>query len=144
MAISASGRISGASSGPTVREGIVSPAGIVGISAPDDHFSASPNGCVAGSRNGRASGTGVGPSIGSRTVSAASVQIPETITRSSPDDHFSAGPYRGVIQSTGGGVRAAGGCPGIIKATKWSIGYDGKDKGSSSRYNPIVGLACLF
>src|SRR5437762_3776124 len=144
MAVSASGRISGASSGPTVREGIVSPAGIVGVSAPDDHFSASPNGCVAGSRTGRASGTGVGPSIGSRTVSAASVQITETITRSAPDDHFSPGPYRGVIQSIRGRVRAASGCPEIIKATKWSVGYDGKDKGSSSRYNPIVGLACLF
>src|SRR5437879_10210946 len=107
MAVSASGRISGASSGPTVREGIVSPAGVVGVSAPDDHFSASPNGCVAGSRNGRASGTGVGPSIGSRTVSAASVQIPETITRSSPDDHFNAGPDRGVTESNGEDVPAA-------------------------------------
>src|SRR5437764_8662858 len=136
--------MSGGSSSPAVRECIISPAAIVVISAPDDHFSATPNGSVAGSRNGRASGTGVGPRIGSRTVSAASVQIPETITRSSPDDHFSAGPHCGVIESTGGGVRAASGCPGIIKATKWIIGYDGKDKGSSSRYNPIVGLACLF
>ena len=117
MAVSASGRISGASSGPTVRDGIVSPTGIVRVSTPDDHFSASPNGCVAGSRKGRASGTGVDPSIGGRAVSAASTQIKQTIACSAPDDHFSACPHCGVIESIRGRVRAASGCPGIINAT---------------------------
>src|SRR5438128_628035 len=129
---------------PTVRDGIASPTGIIRLSPPDDHFSASPNGCVAGSRKGRASGAGVGPSIGGRAVSAASTQIKQTIACSAPDDHFSAGPHHGVIESIGGRVRAGSGCPGIINATKWIVGYDGEDKAGSSRYNPIVGLACLF
>jgi hypothetical protein len=144
MAASSSGRHGGASRGPTVRDGIVSPTGIAGVSTPDDHFSASPNGCVAGSRKGRASGAGVAPSIGGRTVSAASIQINETITRSAPDDHFTARPHCGVIESIRRRVRVASGCPGIINATKWSVGYRGKDKGSSSSYNPFGGLACLF
>src|SRR5215471_11904509 len=98
---------------------------------------------MAGSRIGRASGTGVDPTIGGRAVSAASIQIKQTIARAAPDDHFSAGPHRGVIESIRGCVHVAGGCPGITSTSKWSVGYHGENKGSR-RYSPIVSLACLF
>ena len=139
MVVSASGRIGGAGSGPTVRDRIVFPAGIVSVATPDNHFATGPNSCVAGSRIGRASGTGVDPSIRDRIVSAASIQINHTITRSAPDDHFSAGPHCGVIESISGRVPVGSGCPGINRATRWSVGHYGKNKGSSSRCNPIVG-----
>src|SRR5215467_3048554 len=98
---------------------------------------------MAGSRRGRARGAGSCPRIGGRIVSPAGIQISSIVT-SAPDDHFGAGPHSGVIGASGRRVRAAGGCPGVLSATNSSVGYYGKDKNTSRRYNAIVGLACLF
>ena len=59
--------------------GIVSSTGVekgeatVWQSAPDDHFSAGPHGCVATARVGRADDADGGPTVGGRIVSAAGV-----------------------------------------------------------------------
>ena len=120
MAVSASGHIGGASSGPAVRDRIVSSAGVELVnditSTPDDHFSASPNSCVAGSRRWCVDCSRRCPAVGAGIVSSACVELVSEIS-SAPNDHFSAGPHCGVIESIRGRVRAASGCPGIINAT---------------------------
>jgi hypothetical protein len=76
--VSASGRASGAGGCPTIGAGIVSAAGVkIGsavISAPDDHFAASPHRRVKVSASGRASGAGGCPTIGAGIISAAGVE----------------------------------------------------------------------
>src|SRR5881398_2748467 len=63
---------------PTIRAGIVSPAGIkivgaAGISAPDDHFAASPDRRVVVSSIRRVGGAGGHPAIRARIVFPAGV-----------------------------------------------------------------------
>jgi len=79
--VSPSGRVGGAGGCPTVRAGIVSPAGVeIGaanaarITTPDDHFTAGPECRVIVSGSGRAGGAGNCPIVGDGVVLAAGVQ----------------------------------------------------------------------
>ena len=77
--VSGSGRVGGAGGRPTVRAGIVSPAGVQivptpVISAPDDHFAAGPHCRVIRSGSGRVGGAGGCPTIRAGIVSPAGVQ----------------------------------------------------------------------
>ena len=78
VSVSAGGRVGGAGGCPTIRAGIVSPAGVQKIvaiiSAPDDHFTAGPDCRVSSSASGRVGGAGGRPTIGAGIVSAAGVQ----------------------------------------------------------------------
>ena len=76
---SASGRVGGAGGCPTIRAGIVSPAGVQKIadcvsSTPDDHFTAGPHCRVKYSRSGRVGGAGGCPTIRAGIVSPAGVE----------------------------------------------------------------------
>src|SRR5207244_2525421 len=87
--VSASGRVEGAGSHPTVGAGIISPAGVqitAVISAPDDHFIASPHRSVNFPGIGRVGGAGDCPTVGDGMISAASIEISVNIN-STPDDH---------------------------------------------------------
>ena len=67
---SGSGRVGGAGGCPTIRAGIVSPAGVQItadiISSPDDHFTASPHGCVIASASRRVDSARGCPTIRAR------------------------------------------------------------------------------
>src|SRR6266576_6993070 len=99
---SAKRRVAKAGSYPTICNGIVSAAcgEIVKreawfFAAPDNHFSAGPNGCAATSRFGRVDRSSGGPSVRAGIVSPAGV----IAAVSTPDNHFSAGPHRPVTTS---------------------------------------------
>ena len=118
---------------PTVRAGIVSPAGIkivsaAGISAPDDHFSAGPDRRVLESTRRRVGRAGGHPAIGCGIVFPAGVPIART--ESTPDDHFTASPDRCVVGSASGRVDDAGGCPVIVCAWRISFGNSWKSVGA--------------
>ena len=78
VTVSRSGRVGGAGGCPTIRAGIVSPAGVEIVgghrSAPDDHFTASPHCRVHVSGSGRVGGAGGCPTIRAGIVSPAGVQ----------------------------------------------------------------------
>jgi hypothetical protein len=101
-----SGCVVGGGGRPTIRAGIVSPAGVQVpkpsiSSTPDDHFTASPYCCVKESGTGRAVVL-VAPS----QLSVPGVYLPPVLERSllsssTPDDHFdcqSTLPYDGIGQ----------------------------------------------
>ena len=67
----------------------------VGISAPDDHFAASPDCRVIGSGVGRIGGAGGCPSISAGVILPAGIKSAVGVG-SAPDDHFAAGPHCGV------------------------------------------------
>ena len=93
----------------------VSAAGVEKASAestPNDHFSASPHGCVKGSIKRRVGRTGWGPGVPGRIVSAAGVEIVWEVL-SAPDDHFAASPHGCMRVSGRGRIRGGGGCPTI-------------------------------
>ena len=79
VTVSGSGRVGRAGGRPTIRAGIVSPAGVEKVagvsSAPDDHFTAGPHCRVTVSGSGRVGGAGGRPTIGAGIVSPAGVQI---------------------------------------------------------------------
>src|SRR5205807_522580 len=62
--------------------------------APDDHFTTSPNRCVAESPGGRVRRIGGSPSVCAWIVSPASVQtkVKPFVLQPAPDNHFTAGP----------------------------------------------------
>ena len=78
VTVSGSGRVGRAGGCPTIRAGIISPAGVqssrLSISTPDDHFTAGPDCRVTVSARGRVSGAGGCPTIRAGIVSPASVQ----------------------------------------------------------------------
>ena len=79
VTVSGSGRVGGAGGCPTIRAGIVSPAGVeiavaVASSTPDDHFTAGPDCRVRRSASGRVGGAGGCPTVRAGIVSPASVQ----------------------------------------------------------------------
>ena len=82
--VSAGGRVGGAGGCPTIRAGIVSPAGVqiadTDHSAPDDHFTASPHCRVNVSGSGRVGGAGGRPTIRAGIVSPAGVRITAVTT----------------------------------------------------------------
>ena len=111
------GRVGGAGRCPTIRAGIVSPAGVqIGVyhhkSTPDDHFTAGPDCRVTDSGIGRVVGADGCPTIRAGIVSPASVERIKVIS-SAPHDHFTAGPHCRVTGSASGRVDGAGGCPTI-------------------------------
>jgi hypothetical protein len=119
--VSPGGRVGGAGCCPAIRAGIISPAGVeigaanaTSITAPDDHFSASPECRVKVSLSGRAGGAGGCPTVGDGIVPAAGVQPGRRgICKTAPDDHFTASPDCREINSCGGRVGGAGGYPAI-------------------------------
>src|SRR5437868_4567544 len=105
---------------PTVCIRIVPAAGVGvarrtnGSSAPDDHFTATPNCCVRRSTLRRVSRASSYPTIAGWIVSAASVQRkPRAEGITSPDDHFGTSPHCRVIVSGGGRVDDASAHPAI-------------------------------
>ena len=74
--VSASGRVADAGGCPTIRAGIVSPAGVSNrsYSTPDDHFTAGPDCCVKVSASRRVRDAGGCPTIRAGIVSPASVR----------------------------------------------------------------------
>ena len=109
MIVVGKGRVSCASSSPTIVAGIVSRSGaqvVIQIQpAPDDHFAARPDCRVKEPGLGREGGGGRCPTVRVGVVSAASVEChrrgPE---RATPDDHFAARPDCRVKVSGGGRV----------------------------------------
>ena len=80
---SGSGRVGRAGGCPTIRAGIVSPAGVQerqlrSSSTPDDHFTAGPHCRVIGSGRGRVGRAGGCPTIRAGIVSPAGVQIADS------------------------------------------------------------------
>src|SRR5947209_6228958 len=116
---SGSGRVGGAGGCPTIRARIVSAAGIknalvVRASAtPDDHFTASADCRVIGSRGRRVGGAGGCPTLRAAIVSPAIANSDEISIFPPPDDHFTAGPDCRVTVSRGRCVGGAGGRPTI-------------------------------
>jgi hypothetical protein len=104
---------------PTIRAGVVSPAGVLAngsISAPDDHFNTRPHcgvtpsavRCVA-----RADGC---PIIGAGIISSAGIEIvvvDPVVIIPAPDDYFTAGPHCRVGDAGFGCVGRAGRRPAI-------------------------------
>ena len=76
-------------------------------------MAAGPHCGVTGSGLGRAAGTCSCPTVGTRVVSAASVQIGVVDAESAPDDHLAAGPDCRVRVSGLGRVGGAGSCPTV-------------------------------
>jgi hypothetical protein len=116
--------------GPAVGAGIVSPPGVetdnpAALTAPHDHFGASPNGGVSPSGDRRIGRAGGCPRVRNRIVSAARVQG-RAVVKSTPDDHFAAGPDCRVIQPRSGGVDEACWIPCVIDADNRRTGYGGK------------------
>src|SRR6266446_1365300 len=93
--LSGTGRVGGAGGCPTVRAGIVPPAGVhfvlardISGSTPDDHFIAGPDRRVIVPASGRVGSAGGCPTIRAGIVSPAGVHIDIWIRGSTPDDHF--------------------------------------------------------
>ena len=111
---------------PTVSTRIVSATGIevnkgtAVLSAPDNHFSPSPDRSVKASRLGRIDGASCCPTVRARTISAAGIEIIAAIG-SAPDYHLTASPDRCVTLSGSGRVGNAGGCPRVIGASVPSV-----------------------
>jgi hypothetical protein len=119
--VSASWRVGGAGSCPTVRARIVSPADVeigaanaTSITTPDDHFTASPDCRLQVALSGGVGGAGGCPTVRAGVVSSAGIQ-PDGggICKAAPDDHFTASPNCREISSCGGRVGGAGGYPAI-------------------------------
>ena len=116
---------------PTVRTRIISPArvrraahGAAG-SAPDHHFTASPDSRVKISCRRCVRRACVRPTIACRIVS--STGVPRVIgIQAAPNDHLTTGPNRGVEVSDSRRIGSAGGCPRIINASVRSVRYCGK------------------
>src|SRR5205823_2162189 len=94
------------------------------ISAPNNHFAASPHCCVSDSADWRVGGAGACPTVGGRIVRAAGVEIlTATVIRvAAPDDHFTAAPYCRVIFSAVGRADDVGGCPSISAGIIFAAG----------------------
>ena len=107
-----SGHVDQAGRCPRIGAGIVPPAGLkaytvvftaVTLSAPNDHFAASPDCRVPETAIGR-SRRGCGrPTVGDGIVSAAGVEIVGAAV-ATPHNHFAAGPYCGMFGPAFGGV----------------------------------------
>src|SRR6476660_627765 len=115
MCYSSDRRISGVGGRPSIRAGIVFPAGvqivartIERISTPNDHFTASPHRRVILSANGRVDRGGGRPAIRAGIISPAAIEIVAEVA-AAPDDHFTAGPHCRVTESGDGCVDRAGG-----------------------------------
>src|SRR6266496_3549492 len=82
-------------------------------SAPDDHFTASPDRHVIAAHQGTEGSRD--PTICGGIVSPACVQSSVAV-KSAKDDHFAAGPERRVEVSCQGRVGEVSSCPGIVSA----------------------------
>ncbi len=95
--------------------------------APDDHFTASPDTRVKLSGLRRISGAGGYPAVGAGIISPAGIQVTGVNIESSPGDHFTAGPYRRMRRSWQRCIGDAGSCPGIrtgiVSPTRIKIGH---------------------
>ena len=114
--VSASGRVGGAGGCPTIRAGIVSPAGVQIVGAirfrPRRSFHCRSTLPCDDSSSGRIGGAGGRPAIRAGIVSPAGVEIATAII-ATPDDHFTASPYCRVTISGSGRVCRAGRCPTV-------------------------------
>jgi hypothetical protein len=119
--LSAKGRACGAGGCPRIGSRIISPTGVVivtAVSAPDDHFFASPDSSVSEPGDGRIGGAGGSPTVCARIVSPASVQAVNAISGPAPDNHFIAAPHCCGEHSAIGRIRDAGGCPRVVSARR--------------------------
>ena len=124
---SGSGRVGRAGGCPTIRAGIVLPAGVQNRwphSAPDDHFAAGPDCGVPFVRKARwwcwwLSNCLCWDCIFRRCLNATA-----------PDDHFTAGPHCRVKVSGSGRVGGAGRSPRVISAATRGTGYFRKRVGN--------------
>ncbi len=135
MSCSRLGRIGDARGGPTVGAGIVSSSDVkegTSIPAtPDDHFAVNPDCRVGVSAIGRACGASRHPTIRTRIVSPARVQLDEIFVYPAPHDHFSPSPDCGVRRSCIWSTTSVCGGPAIGTGVIWSI----------LRYDPPCRLA---
>ena len=115
--------VSGSRGYPTIRAGIISPAGVKVLLPSSNHPKRSSH-CQS-----RRPCESLGP--WARLSELVAVQLSVLggcISRwcswsIHPNNHFTAGPHGGVKVSAKGGVGDAGGCPGIIGASGRSIRY---------------------
>ena len=82
------------------------------LSAPDDHFTATPNRGMTASAVGGVGGAGSCPTVRAGIISAACACVAATYG-SAPDNHFMAGPDCRVTRSTLGGIGHGGRCPTV-------------------------------
>jgi hypothetical protein len=94
----------------TAGNGIV----VVDYSAPDDHVTARPDGCVNRSRSGRVAGAGRRPTVRVGIVPSPRIKLElMSLIKSAPNDHFGAGPDACRRVSGVRSIRGAGGCPTV-------------------------------
>ncbi len=113
----------GIGSYPTIRAGIVSAASIENAGAikpaPDNHFTACPNGRVTVAGDGRASSARRNPTLRSRIVSRATVKN-TSATRPTPNNHLTACPNCRVARARSWCAASIGSHPtvraGIVSA----------------------------
>src|SRR4029077_11234630 len=117
-------RIRCADSCPTIRVGVISPAGVKEIRsnpAPYDHFTATPYCCVSLSGFGCIGGAGGCPAVSHRIISPAGIQVAGAIA-TAPDEHFTTGPDSRVIIPWRRCVDEVGRRPGISRRVVLSTG----------------------
>ena len=139
MPNSAVGRVGSAGDCPTVAARVIFPAGVriaAGISSPDDHFVAAPDGRVRVSGSGRVGEAGGCPTVGAGIVSAAGIQL--EVASIPPHTIISrAGPHCGVSFPANGRVGGAGSCPTIGDRV---VSPSGVQIGSSKPPQMIISL----
>ena len=118
-------RIRCAGSCPTIRVGVISPAGVhcptSRKTTPYDHFTPSPDTRVNLSGFRRTGGAGDYPAVAAGIISPARIQVAAVIN-TTPDDHFTARPHRGVRTSCRRCVDEVGRRPGISRRIVSSTG----------------------
>ena len=134
MSASRIGRVGRARSRPTIRAGIVSPAGVqkaeaITRSALDNHFAAGPHCCVRGSARRRVGGGSSCPAICAGIILPTGVKIARGAI-STPDDHFAAGPDRSVRVPGSGRIGDAGWSPRVVNAATRGTSYNRKRVGN--------------
>ena len=86
---------------------------------PNDHFSASPNGCMRISFSGRVRSRRGYPTVRAGIVSSAGVRRILGRKRSAPHDHFISTPHRRVTDAPFGRIDCAGSYPTVRRGVKF-------------------------
>src|SRR6267154_417579 len=117
-------RVRCAGSCPTIRIGVISPAGVDEIRtdpAPYDHFTATPDCCVSLSGFGCIGSVGGCPAVGPWIISPSGIQVAGAID-TAPNNHFTTGPDCRVIIPWRRCVDEVGRRPGIGRRVVPSTG----------------------
>ena len=123
--LASGGRRVDAGSRPTIRAGIIFPAGVERVvhrSAPDDHFGVSPHCCVIKSGSGRVVCAGGCPTVGEGIISPTGPDNVAGLVDPTPNDHFAASPHCRVRDPASGRVGGAGRGPTVCNGVVPSAG----------------------